>query len=167
VFISGNTPDWVEYNWEEFKPLQTVIRSGEVPVLGFCGGHQFIGITYGAHCEALGPLEAGETDLMPEYHPGMRKEKGWLPLQIRAAGHPLFKGFEAKPPVVMQSHYWEIKGLPERFDLLASTDWCKTQVMQHCDLPIYGIQGHPEAYTAEYPDGKQFIHNFAAAAGII
>src|SRR5690242_15821621 len=39
VCISGNTPDWVEYDWNDFKPLQNAITSGDYPVLGFCGGH--------------------------------------------------------------------------------------------------------------------------------
>lgn len=166
-FISGNTPDWVEYDWETFKPLQAAIRSGEYPVLGFCGGHQFIGITFDAPCEALGPLEPGEVDPMPDYHPGMRKEKGYLPLKILTPGHPIFDGFPPSGPVVMESHYWEIKEMPPGFDLLASTDWCKIQVMQHREMPIMGIQGHPEAYTAEHPDGKRFIRNFALVTGII
>lgn len=166
-FISGNTPDWAEYDWQTFIPLQEAIRCGEYPVLGFCGGHQFIGLTFDAPCEALGELQPGEIDPMPEYHPGMRKEKGYLPLQIYASGHPLFAGFEAAPPVVMESHYWEIKQLPADFDLLASTEWCEIQVMQHRRLPIVGIQGHPEAYTPEFPDGQRFIHNFAVMTGLI
>lgn len=166
-FISGNTPDWVEYEWNTFKPLQDAVLSGNYPVLGFCGGHQLLGMTFGAPCEAMSELEPGETDLMPEYHPGMRKEKGWLPLNILQPEHTLFQGFPPSGPVVMESHYWEIKEMPKDFDLLASTDWCKIQVMQHRDIPIYGIQGHPEAYKAEYPDGKRFIRNFAVAAGII
>jgi GMP synthase-like glutamine amidotransferase len=166
-FISGNTPDWVEYDWETFKPLQTAIQSGDYPVLAFCGGHQLVAMTFGAPCDALSELQPGEIDLMPEYHPGMRKEKGYLPLQIHTSEHPLFAGFETKPPVVMESHYWEVKELPADFDLLASTDWCRIQVMQHRALPIVGIQGHPEAYTAEYPDGKRFIQNFARMAGLI
>src|SRR5262245_16037999 len=40
IFISGNTPDWVEYDWETFKPLQNAVLSGDYPTLGFCGGHQ-------------------------------------------------------------------------------------------------------------------------------
>jgi GMP synthase (glutamine-hydrolysing) len=67
----------------------------------------------------------------------------------------------------MESHYWEIKTLPDRFDLLASTPWCEVQVMQHRDVPVFGIQGHPEAYTAQYPDGKAFIRNFARTVGVI
>ncbi len=164
--ISGNTPDWVEYDWENFKPLQQAVLSGDYPVMGFCGGHQFIGMTFGANADALGPLQPGEKDLMPDYHPGMRKEKGYLPLKIREDS-PLFEGFEEKPPVVMESHYWEIKDLPEGFRILASTDWCEIQVMQNNTLPIYGIQGHPEAYTEQNPDGKQFLRNFAVATGLV
>ncbi len=166
-FISGNTPDWVEYDWNHFKPLQEAILSGEYPALGFCGGHQFIGITFGADAEALGPLEPGEADLMPEFHPGMRKEKGYLPLIMCEPEHPIFAGFPPSGPVVMESHYWELKALPPNFRLLASTPWCRIQIMQHSQLPIYGIQGHPEAYTAEHPDGKRFIRNFAVATGLI
>lgn len=165
--ISGNTPDWAEYDWETFKPLQEAITSGEYPVLGFCGGHQLIGMTFGAPSDALGPLETGEVDLMPDYHPGMRKEKGYLPLQPQDPENPLFEGFDEKGPVIMESHYWEVKTLPPEFDLLASTNWCKIQVMKHRDLPIYSTQGHPEAYNEKYPDGKQFIRNFAVTTGLV
>jgi GMP synthase-like glutamine amidotransferase len=166
-FISGNTPDWIEYDWATFEPLQAAVLSGDYPVLGFCGGHQLLGMTFGAPCDAMSPLEPGEVDLMPEYHPGMRKEKGWIPLQVRTPDHQLFRGFQASSPVVMESHYWELKDVPENFELLASTDFCRIQVIQHCEIPVYGIQGHPEAYTAHYPDGKMFIRNFAVATGLI
>ncbi len=167
LFISGNTPDWAEYDWENFKPLQDIVLSGEIPVLGFCGGHQLIGMTFDAPCGPLGELQPGEVDLMPNYHPGMRKERGYLPLLPSQPMHTLFDGFPDHQPVIMESHYWEIKTLPESFDLLASTNWCRVQVMQHRDIPVFGIQGHPEAYTPQYPDGKRFIRNFAVAAGIL
>lgn len=165
--ISGNTPDWVEYDWELFKPLQAALTSGDYPVLGVCGGHQFIGMTFGAPAEAMSELQPGEVDLMPEYHPGMRKEKGWLPLQVGEPESTLFEGFKEQGPVVMESHYWELKELPEGFELLASTDFCQIQVIQHEEKPIVGIQGHPEAYTEQYPDGKQFIRNWAVATGLL
>src|SRR5260221_6443814 len=167
IFISVNTPDWVEYDWETFKPLQNAILSGEYPTLGFCGGHQFLGMTFVGACDAMSTLQPGEVDLMPDYHPGMRKEKGWIPLQVRVPQNPLFRGFPVSGPVVMESHYWELKDTPKNFDLLASTDFCQIQVIQHCEIPVYGIQGHPEAYNAQHPDGKQFIHNFAVAVGLI
>jgi anthranilate/para-aminobenzoate synthase component II len=40
-------------------------------------------------------------------------------------------------------------------------------VIQHREMPIVGIQGHPEAYNTHYPDGKRFIRNFALATGLI
>lgn len=166
-FISGNTPDWAEYDWENFKPLQEAVVSGEFPVLGFCGGHQLLGMTFGAPCGPLGELQEGEVDLMPNYHPGMRKEKGYLPIRPNDPENPLFQNFSESSPVIMESHYWEIKILPEQFQLLASTNWCEIQVMCHKDLPIFGIQGHPEAYTPQNPDGKQFIRNFAEVTGVI
>jgi GMP synthase-like glutamine amidotransferase len=90
-----------------------------------------------------------------------------VPLQVCVPGHPLFAGFPPSGPVLMESHYWEIKELLPMFDLLASTHWCHVQVIQHRDLPIYATQGHPEAYTAQYPDGKRLLRNFALATGII
>lgn len=100
-----------------------------------------------------------------QYHPGDAEGARLFP--PRVSRHTLFDGFRDHQPVIMESHDWQIKTLPELFDLLASTDWCRVQVMQHRDIPVFGIQGHPEAYTAEYPDGKRFIRNFAAAAGIL
>ena len=104
---------------------------------------------------------------MPEYQPGMRKERGYMPLEVLAQNDPLFDGFPASGPVIMESHYWEVCQLPPGFDLLASTRWCRIQVMKHRTLPIYAAQGHPEAYTGENPDGKRLIRNFAVATGVI
>ncbi len=167
LLIGGNTMDWEGYDLAEFEPVWDVIRAGDVPVIGFCGGHQFIALAFGAECGPLGPLAPGEVDLMPEYKPGMRKERGYQPLHVVAHDDPLFDGFQESGPVIMQSHYWEICELPTGFDLLASTNWCRIQVIKHRTLPIYGSQGHAEAYTDQYPDGKRMIRNFALATGVI
>lgn len=168
ILIGGNTMDWEDYDLKEFEPAWEVILSGEVPIMGMCGGHQFIALAFGAECGPLGPLEPGEVDPMPEYHPGMRKEKGYLSLDVLDKDNPLFAGFEKTAPVIMESHYWMIKSLPENdWSVIATTPWDKHQVIQHRRLPIYGTQGHPEAYTDEYPDGKQLIRNFALATGVM
>jgi GMP synthase-like glutamine amidotransferase len=167
VCVGGHTMDWEGYDLAEFEPVWEVIRSGDVPFIGFCGGHQFVALAFGAECGPLGPLAPGEVDLLPEYHPGMRKERGYLPLNVLVKDDPLFDGFQESAPVIMQSHYWEICGLPSSFDLLASTDWSRFQVIKHRTLPVYATQGHPEAYTEEYPDGKRMLRNFAVATGVI
>ena len=167
-FVGGNTMDWDGYDLDEFEPVWEVIRAGDVPVMGFCGGHQFIALAFGAECGPLGPLEPGEIDLMPEFKPGMRKEKGYYAFDVLDKTHPLFAGFPESGPVIMESHYWIILSLPEdEWDVLATTPWDKYQVIQHCTLPIYSTQGHPEAYTNDYPDGKRLIRNFAIATGVI
>ena len=67
----------------------------------------------------------------------------------------------------MESHYWDVKEVPPQFTHLASTDWSPYQVLQHREMPIVITQGHPEAYTEEYPDGERMIRNFARLTGII
>ena len=57
--------------------------------------------------------------------------------------------------------------LPADFDVLASTKFCRIQIFKHRTLPVYGSQGHAEAYTEEYPDGKRILWNFAVATGVI
>jgi GMP synthase-like glutamine amidotransferase len=166
-FISGNVTDWEDYDLAEFEPTWDVIRAGDVPVMGFCGGHQFIALAFGAECGPMGPVEPGEVDLMPEYHPGMRKERGFMPMDVLAKDDPLFDGFRESGPVLMESHYWEVCDVPAGFDLLASTRWCRIQMFKHRTLPVYGSQGHAEAYTDDYPDGRRIIWNFAVATGVI
>ena len=166
-FISGNVTDWADYDLAEFEPTWEVLRAGDVPAMGFCGGHQFIALAFGAECGPLGPLAPGEVDTMPEYNPGMRKEKGFVPVTVLAKDDPLFDGFQESDPVLMESHYWEVCNLPVGFDLLATTKVSPIQVIKHHTLPVYGSQGHAEAYTEGYPDGKRLIRNFAVATGVI
>jgi GMP synthase-like glutamine amidotransferase len=156
-----------EHDIKAFFISGDVIRAGDVPVMGFCGGHQFIALAFGAQCGPMGPLEPGEVDLMPEYHPGLRKERGFLPMDVLVKGDHLFDGFRESGPVLMESHYWEVCEVPAGFDLLASTKWCRIQMFKHRTLPVYGSQGHAEAYTDDYPDGRRIIRNFAVATGVI
>jgi GMP synthase-like glutamine amidotransferase len=167
-FISGNTTDWEDYDLNEFEPVWDVIRTGEIPIMGFCGGHQSIALAFGAECGPLGPLEPGEVDPTPDFHPGMRKEKGYLKLDVLDTDHLLFAGCPEAGPVIMESHYWKIVSLPkDEWNVLATTLLDKYHVIQHRKLPIYSTQGHPEAYTDEYSDGKRLIRNFAIATGVI
>ena len=57
-FISGNVTDWEDYDQREFEPVWDVIRSGELPVMGFCGGHQFIALAYRRGMRAAGSAGA-------------------------------------------------------------------------------------------------------------
>lgn len=184
VFISGNASDWVDYAPGSFDALFRIIREGEWPMFGLCGGHQIIARAHGARLGPMRALEAGEKDITDLSGPGYLKEWAFMPVEV-IQEDPIFEGLDSDP-VVMEVHYWEIKETPPGFDVLASTDACRIQMMKHKDKPIYGAQFHPEAYhdgSLELPnhlvklvypkgygeqrfDGKVILSNFFRIAGI-
>jgi GMP synthase (glutamine-hydrolysing) len=158
LLISGCSYDWATYDWSSFATLQEIIRRGEVPTFGFCGGHQLIAMTVGGTGAPIGPLPEGAADPDPTFEPGMSKERGILPVRV-IQDDPLLAGlpetFDA-----WQSHYWEVKDLPDGFERLAKSDLCPVQVMRHRERPWYGTQFHPERYEDEYPAGARILRNF-------
>ena len=48
--------------------------------------------------------------------------------------------------------------MPTGFRLLASSDACQVQVIQHERLPYAGVQYHPEVEHSEY--GSELFQNF-------
>lgn len=185
VIISGNATDWKEYAPGAFDGLTSLILSGDFPVLGICGGHQLIAMSFGAPCGPMRPLAPDEADITNLSAPGYFKEWGFYPIEIEQED-PLLKGLGASP-VFLEAHYWEVKDLPAEFQVLASSATCRVQVMRHRYKPIYGVQFHPEAYTewegdrrsrlvrlvygeqfpGVFPAGKQLLRNFLHIAGVL
>lgn len=164
ICISGNTTDWVHYDFQQFQPLMDSINSGTMPVLALCGGHQLLALAYGGKCGAIRKLEPGEPECVV-WAQGFFAEVGFLPIQI-IQPDPVFEGLQ-QPPVFFESHYWEIKELPEEFVLLASTQAVRCQVIKHRTFPVYGTQFHPEVNDAQHPDGFTLLHNFFKMAKTI
>lgn len=158
LLISGNATDWDEYNFEWFKDLFSLIKEENLPVIGFCGGHQLIAFAYGGKCRAMRRLMKDEKDSNPDFSPGMYKEYGFQKVRL-LKDDPLLSGLN-KEITVFQYHYWEIKDLPKEFEILASSKECKVQMIRHKDKPIYGTQFHPEAYDEEHLDGMKILQNF-------
>lgn len=163
IVISGNTTDWEEYDFATFQPLFDIVMGGSMPVIGLCGGHQLIGLMYKSECGPLRRLKPGEPDVA-DWAPGWFKEVGYLPVQV-VKDDPLFAGLGVEP-VFFESHYWEIKDIPPKFELLASTKDCQIQVMKHQQYPIYGTQFHPEVNSIEFRDGQSLLKNFFRINGI-
>lgn len=116
------------------------LEKTEVPILGICAGHQFMGRFFGGKVEPAKIPEFGKVELM------LLKE-----------GELLFKGV-SKKSIVWESHNDEISILPGEFIHLAESDTCKIQGMRHKDNPFYGLQFHPEVEHTEY--GEQIFQNF-------
>ncbi len=164
IGISGNTTDWEFYDFKTFNPLFEIVKSGEVPTIGLCGGHQLIGLMYGSECGPMRKLQEGELE-PADFAPGWFKEVGFMPVQV-IKDDPIFDGL-GKEPVFFESHYWEIKQVPPGFELLASTGNCKVQTIRSNSLIVYGTQFHPEVNSAEHRDGRKLIENFFRIAGVL
>jgi GMP synthase (glutamine-hydrolysing) len=92
-------------------------------------------------------------------------EYGYTEIEILQPD-PLFEGL-GDPPVLWESHFWEVEAVPPGFTLLATTDTCRVQALKHDERLLYSTQFHPEAYNDEHPDGKLLLANFFRIAGLI
>ena len=95
------------------------------PILGICHGHQMIARAI------VGNVACRKTE---------RPEFGWKKMQIK--DNLLFKGISN--PIFLESHYDEVCNLTDDFKIIATNDDCEVQAFQYKDLPVWGIQFHPE-----------------------
>jgi len=174
VVFSGYGTPLEQHSLDSFRGIYEVVRAGDLPIIGFCGGHQLIAELWSPHNDngltrmssyAIRRLCDGEPDLSADYNPGQFKEWGFYPIRI-VRPDPLFEGVPS-PFMASEKHMCEVKVLPEAFELLASTDAVRVQAYRHKSKPIYGTQFHCESWTEHYPHGKRVIENFFRIAGIL
>ena len=113
----------------------------KLPVLGVCLGHQSIGEAYGGEVIRADRIMHGKTS--PIHHDGKGVFTG-LP-------NP-FEGMRYHSLVV------EEKNLPEILTITAWTDQQELMGLRHAQLPVEGVQFHPESIMT--PAGKQLLRNF-------
>ena len=164
IALSGNTADWALYDMSTFDTLKQIVTSGSLPVIGLCGGHQLLAYMYGGNCGPLRKLKPGEPD-PANWAPGWFKEVGYQPVKV-VQTDPIFAGLEPQP-IFFQSHYWQISRLPQDFELLASTENCRAQIVKHQQQLVYGTQFHPEVNSADHRDGRRLLANFFRMAGLL
>lgn len=162
MVISGNTTDWIEYDFAMLVGLLETIRAAPVPILGICGGHQLIGYAHGASWGPLGRLEDGAIDPDPRFAPGLHKERGFLPIDVDPSC-VLFKGL-GESPDVFQSHYWHLTEVPSGFRVCARSSDSPIQAIARQDRPVFGVQFHPERYDDDHRGGETVLRTFFATA---
>jgi GMP synthase (glutamine-hydrolysing) len=112
-----------------------------IPVLGICYGMQLA-------CKALGGQVASA--------PAREYGRAYVNVQDNS---DLFAGVHPRTEVWM-SHGDQVTGIGEAFTPLAATETCPYAAVRHKQLPVYGLQFHPEvSHTVE---GKQLLANFLA-----
>jgi anthranilate synthase/aminodeoxychorismate synthase-like glutamine amidotransferase len=105
--------------------------AGRIPVLGVCLGHQAIGEAFGGKVVRAERLMHGKTTM------------------VAHTGHPIFRDIPS-PVEVMRYHSLLVSpdGLPPELEITAwSSDRPSGEEIMalcHRDLPVFGVQFHPE-----------------------
>lgn len=113
----------------------------EIPVFGVCLGHQCIGHTFGADVVVNYRMMHGKTSL------------------IKHNGKDLFKDMP-NPFAATRYHSLVIKRdtIPSCLEITAETDEGEIMGVKHKELPIWGVQFHPESILTE--SGRTILKNF-------
>ena len=112
----------------------------DIPTLGVCLGHQAIARVFG-----------GTVTLAPEPKHGKTST-------IRHDGRGVFRDLE-QPFTATRYHSLAIVDLPETLEACAwSIEDEVVQGIRHVDLPIHGVQFHPESIMTT--EGKALLKNF-------
>ncbi len=152
IILSGQSHPWEQYPQGSLDGVFDVIKKPSRPILGVCGGHQQIALAFGAPIGLMARLAPGKG------YEGAKRERGFFPVQVRNGGG-LFKDLPSLV-TVWHSHFDEVKTLPEGFECTAFNETCAIQAMQHTQLPLFGVQFHPELFDEEHPDGRKAVENF-------
>jgi anthranilate synthase component II len=114
------------------------------PLLGVCLGHQSIGQHFGGTVQR-GHLMHGKTS----------------PVSHDATG--LFAGIPS-PFTATRYHSLEVVDIPADLIVNATSDDGAVMGFRHKDLPIHGVQFHPESIATEH--GHAMLANFMRIAGM-
>ncbi|MGI2218384.1 anthranilate synthase component II [Shewanella baltica] len=120
-----------------------------MPILGVCLGHQAMAQVFGANVVRAERVMHGKVSAIA--HTGQR----------------LFEGLN-QPLTVTRYHSLLVDAVPEGFVLDAWFDdpihGREIMAMSHQDLPLYGVQFHPESILTE--QGLELLANFLAQSAM-
>jgi GMP synthase-like glutamine amidotransferase len=186
IVLSGTLRDFDYYNPVVLETFAEFIRTCKIPVLAICGGHQLVGLSFGARVMTLDRLEQHE---QRENRP---LEYQYRFIRIIEPKDPIFKGINnpesgiwhdypdyARVLRVWQNHGLQLDQVPEGFTLLATSYLCRNQMMvKRADGQlIYTVQFHLEKsfedwnksrtrweHQNESRDGRILFENFLQLA---
>lgn len=121
-----------------------VVRSlgAKIPILGVCLGHQAICAAFGATVTYAKCLMHGKQSLV-----------------TFDRSSPIFVKCPEKAPVARyHSLAADPATMPECLKVTAVTDDGEVMAVQHRQMPVYGVQFHPESIMT--PDGKMMLEAF-------
>ena len=115
--------------------------AGSIPIFGVCLGHQSIAQVFGGDVVRAERLMHGKTS------------------EIMHDGQTIFNGLQ-NPLVATRYHSLIVKAdtLPDCFTVSAQTKEGEIMAIRHNELPIEGVQFHPESIMTSF--GKEMLRNF-------
>ena len=123
------------------------LRFAKVPILGVCLGHQAIGAVFGGTVTRAPELLHGKTS------------------DVRHTGVGVLAGL---PDPFTATRYHSLAVLPEtlpaEIEVTGRTDSGIVMAMRHRELPIEGVQFHPESVLTE--GGHTMLANWLASCGL-
>jgi para-aminobenzoate synthetase component 2 len=127
-------------------PLVRACAAASTPLLGVCLGHQAIGVAFGGTVDRAPELLHGKTSSVHHTNVGVLKD---LPDPFTA------------------TRYHSLTILPEtmpaELEVTARTDGGVIMGVQHVELPIHGVQFHPESILTE--GGHRMLANWLGICG--
>jgi len=186
IVLSGTLRDFDYYKPELLADFSDFIHATRIPVLGICGGHQLIGLSFGARVVTLDQQEQEKrrTNRVTEYQ--------YRFVRIVDPEDPIFVGIdnpesrvwqdytrEGRILRVWQNHGLQLDRVPDGFKLLARSYLCRNQMMvkRSDDQMIYSVQFHLEKsfedwnknptrweHPNESRDGRLLFENFLRLA---
>jgi len=118
----------------------------KLPLLGVCLGHQSLGQFFGGNVIRAKEMMHGKTS----------------PISHKNVG--VFEGL-ANPFTATRYHSLIVdrETLPDCFDITAESADGIIMGLQHKELPLHGVQFHPESIASE--EGHALLHNFLKITG--
>ena len=122
-----------------------ILGASGIPMLGVCLGHQALGEAFGDKTIRARKIMHGKTG------------------QIRHEGYGIFEGLPSPMEVaryhslVTDSTILPTELVPVAWSMEPEEEY-EIQAMHHRDLPLWGVQFHPESLFSEH--GKRMLKNF-------
>lgn len=139
VIISGAPILITEIDTTPYLNKLEWIKETKLPVFGICFGHQLIGLLHGALANR------------------MREDRDWQTVEVYSEC-ALFDRLPRE--LKMMEDHCEAISIPSGFELVASSDACVNEAMQHQYKQLFGVQFHPEVSGNH---GALILENFVKA----
>lgn len=123
VIISSGSTSIVNNDLSNYEKIVEMVVIAKIPILGIGFGHQLLGLHFGAQASIMKP------------------DAGWQIVEAFEESE-LFNRLPTE--VEMMKNHYETISVPPGFKLVAASDACVNEAMQHEEKPYFGVQFQPE-----------------------